>query len=121
MIKEENMDKPKDIEEIIAEARAEEAALAAIKESQDKAPKIVAKENKTVVTIPLEEYVRLRQKELDLGRMIEAVMNNVNPSYSQNDITLLGSDILDVFKVLYRESYLQLKAAILANAPQKEE
>lgn len=81
----------------------------------------MAKENKTVVTISLEEYVRLRQKELDLGRMIEAIMNNVSPSYSQNDITLLGSDILDVFKVLYRESYLHLKAAILENAPQKEE
>lgn len=86
------MDKPKDIEEIIAEARAEESAAAERKEKPFgerffKKPK--------EVSVDLEEYVRLRMKETDLNRLISAIIQ--------------GDDIEQVFRVLYPELYLQMK------------
>lgn len=86
------MDKPKDIEEIIAEARAEESAAAERKEKPFderlfKKPK--------EVSVELNEYVLLRMKEADLNRLISAIIQ--------------GDDIEQVFRVLYPELYLQMK------------
>jgi hypothetical protein len=84
------MDKPKDIEEIIAEARAEESAAAERKPFDER----LFKKPKDV-SVELEEYVRLRMKETDLNRLISAIIQ--------------GDDIEQVFRVLYPELYLQMK------------
>lgn len=88
------MDKPKDIEEIIAEARAEESAAAERKTERKPFDERLIKKPKEV-SVDLEEYVRLRMKETDLNRLISAIIQ--------------GDDIEQVFRVLYPELYLQMK------------
>lgn len=109
-----------DIEEMIADARAEEqvAKEQAIENSENifreelKAHLIDAfkdniKSNKeNSVTLSLNEYLILKFKERDLENIIRAIIPNLTLGYDGESLRLNNkSDIVDVIKVIYPDMY----------------
>ena len=122
-----------DIEEIIADAKAEEEvareqAKAAKEEKaradfRDELRKqihttlddfIKEKKASNKVTIDLDEYITLKQKEIDLDRILSAIVDSVYLNYSKDDLRLDGDRPIEVMRVLYPEAYDALLAAELA-------
>ena len=132
--------KEMDIEEMIADAKAEEevareqerAARAAkeekaredfrdtLREQLKDALKVRNDESK--VTIPLSEYVILKQKETDLDRILNAIVDGLGLSYN-NEYLYLKNDgrVSDAFRVLYPDVYDHLLAAELEHAEHEGE
>lgn len=121
----------KDIEEMIADARAEEevAKEQAIKNSENKfreelktclidAFKDNAKFSKdNSVTLSLNEYLILRFKERNLETITSAIISNLALGYDGESLRLnIKNDVVDVMKVLYPDMY----EAILEDLQQKE-
>ena len=121
-----------DIEEMIADAKAEEE----VAREQEKAAKeqafknelreqlkdklvdaVKAKRESEKVTIDLYEYVILKQKEADLDRILNAIVDGLGLSYN-NEYLYLKNDgrVSDTFRVLYPDVYDTLLAAELAQA-----
>jgi hypothetical protein len=124
------MKKNVDIEEMIADARAEEEVAAeqerAAKEEkaredfrdtlreQLKEALIPKDDNK--VTINLSEYLILKQKEADLDRILNAIVDGLGLNYSKDDLKLGESDnVVSAIRVLYPDVYDALLAAELEN------
>ena len=124
--------KEMDIEEMIADAKAEEE----VAREQEKAAKeqafknelreqlkdklvdaVKAKRESEKVTIDLYEYVILKQKEADLDRILNAIVDGLGLSYN-NEYLYLKNDgrVSDTFRVLYPDVYDTLLAAELAQA-----
>lgn len=121
----------KDIDEMIADARAEEevAKEQAIENSENKfreelkahlidAFKDNFKLNKeNSVTISLNEYLILKFKERDLENIISAIIPNLTLGYDGESLRLHNtSDVVDVIKVIYPDMY----EAIVEDLQQKE-
>ena len=121
----------KDIEEMIADAKAEEevAREQAIESSENKfredlkahlidAFKDNIKLNKeNSVTLSLDEYLILKFKERDLENIISAIIPNLTLGYDGESLRLNNkSDVVDVIKVIYPDIY----EAILEDLQQKE-
>lgn len=121
----------KDIDEMIADARAEEevAKEQAIENSENKfredlkahlidAFKDNIKLNKeNSVTLSLNEYLILKFKERDLENIISAIIPNLTLGYDGESLRLNNkSDVVDVIKVIYPDMY----EAILEDLQQKE-
>lgn len=121
----------KDIDEMIADARAEEevAKEQAIENSENKfredlkahlidAFKDNIKLNKeNSVTLSLNEYLILKFKERDLENIISAIIPNLSLGYDGESLRLNNkSDVVDVIKVIYPDMY----EAILEDLQQKE-
>lgn len=121
----------KDIDEMIADARAEEevAKEQAIESSENKfredlkahlidAFKDNAKFSKdNSVTLSLNEYLILRFKERDLETITSAIISNLALGYDGESLRLnIKNDVVDVMKVLYPDMY----EAILEDLQQKE-
>lgn len=121
-----------DIEEMIADAKAEEE----VAREQEKAGKeqafknelreqlkdklvdaVKANRESEKVTIDLYEYVILKQKEADLDRILNAIVDGLGLSYN-NEYLYLKNDgrVSDTFRVLYPDVYDTLLAAELAQA-----
>lgn len=128
--------KEMDIEEIIADAKAEEEVAAeqerAAKEEkaredfrdtlreQLKEALIPKSDNK--VTISLSEYVILKQKEADLDRILNAIVDGLDLGYNKEYLTLSDKDkVVDAFRVLYPDVYDHLLAAELEHAEHEGE
>ena len=123
--------KEMDIEELIADARAEEEVAAeqerAAREDfrdtlreQLKEALIPKSDNK--VTISLSEYVILKQKEADLDRILNAIVDGLGLSYSKEYLSLKESEnVVDAFRVLYPDVYDHLLAAELEHAEHEGE
>lgn len=128
--------KEMDIEELIADARAEEEVAAeqerAAKEEkaregfrdtlreQLKEALIPKSDNK--VTISLSEYVILKQKEADLDRILNAIVDGLGLSYSKEYLSLKESEnVVDAIRVLYPDVYDHLLAAELEHAEREGE
>lgn len=128
--------KEMDIEELIADARAEEEVAAeqerAAREEkaredfrdtlreQLKEALIPKSDNK--VTISLSEYVILKQKEADLDRILNAIVDGLGLSYSKEYLSLKESEnVVDAFRVLYPDVYDHLLAAELEHAEHEGE
>jgi hypothetical protein len=124
-----------DIEEMIADARAEEEVAReqerAAKEEkaredfrdtlreQLKEALIPKDDNK--VTISLSEYVILKQKEADLDRILNAIVDGLGLNYSKDDLRLGESDnVVSAIRVLYPDVYDALLAAELEHLEQQE-
>jgi predicted P-loop ATPase/GTPase len=122
--------KEMDIEELIADARAEEEVAAeqerAAKEEkaredfrdtlreQLKEALIPKDENK--VTINVSEYLILKQKEADLDRILNAIVDGLGLNYSKDALKLGDSDnVVSAIRVLYPDVYDALLAAELEN------
>ena len=128
--------KEMDIEEMIADARAEEEVAAeqerAAREEkaredfrdtlreQLKEALIPKSDNK--VTISLSEYVILKQKEADLDRILNAIVDVLGLSYNKEYLSLKESEnVVDAFRVLYPDVYDALLAAELERAEHEGE
>lgn len=114
------MSKLVDIEEMIVDAKAEEE----VKAEQEKAAKVKkAKEDfrkqlseqlreafstkeDAKVTISLSEYVLLKQKEIDLERIVNNLLNGLVLSYNNEYLKYGdGEEIGNLIKLLYPELY----------------
>lgn len=119
-----------DIEEMIADAKAEEevAAEQGIAAKVEKAredfrdtlreqlKEALLPKNESKVTINLSEYVLLKQKETDLDRILNAIVDGLGLSYSKEYLSLKDSDrVEETFRALYPDVYDTLLATELKN------
>lgn len=109
------MDK-KRIEDIIAEARAEEKLLE--EERKDaglrQAIRTTLEEHRPTVTIDLDEYIYLRQKDLDLDRLLEALFNDMKLNYNNDELTVYSDkNTIAAVKTMYPKAYNTLLATLL--------
>jgi hypothetical protein len=122
-----------DIEEMIADAKAEEevAKEQAKAEAETKAEKaredfrdtlreqlkeVFKPNNDNNITISVSEYVILKQKEADLDRILNAIVDGLGLNYSKDDLRLGESDnVVSAIRVLYPDVYDALLAAELEN------
>lgn len=119
-----------DIEEIIADARAEEEVAreqAAAKEKtfkdelREKLKETFRPREEERVTITLSEYVILTNKAMDLDRVLNAIVDNLKLSYNYEYLSLYNSEkVVDAFRVLYPEAYDALLGAELERAGEEE-
>ena len=120
-----------DIEEIIADARAEEEVAreqAAAKEKtfkdelREKLKETFKPREEERVTITLSEYVILTNKAMDLDRILNAIVDKLTLSYN-NEYLILGDrdKVVDAFRVLYPEAYGALLAAELERVGNEDE
>jgi hypothetical protein len=124
-------DKKVDIEEIIADARAEEEVAreqAAAKEKtfkdelREKLKETFRPREEERVTITLSEYVVLINKAMDLDRILNAIVDRLTLSYNNEYLVLGDRDkVVDAFRVLYPEAYDALLAAELERAENENE
>lgn len=119
------------IEEIIADAKAEEevAREQAKATKEEKASEdfkellreqlkdvLKPKKDDTKITLSLQEYVILRQKEQDLERILSAIVDNLELGYSR-DLTIKSDRrVIGTFRALYPEAFDTLLAAELERA-----
>ena len=117
----------KDIEEMIADARAEEevAKEQAIENSDNnfreelkaKLKDMFSTNADNKVSLSLNEYLILKFKERDLENIISAIIPNLTLGYDGESLRLNNkSDVVDVIKVIYPDMY----EAILEDLQQKE-
>lgn len=127
------------IEELIADARAEEEVARLMKDEEDgvriwaqpdfrdelrdKLKEAFTPREEENVRIALREYVTLVNKAMDLDRILNAIVDNLKLSYNNEYLRLDDDDkVVDAFRVLYPEAYDALYAAELdrvARAPKK--
>lgn len=118
--------KEMDIEEMIADAKAEEEVA---REQERVAKEEKAREdfrdtlreqlkeafsNKddSKVKVSLKEYVILKQKEADLDRILNAIVDGLGLNYSKDGLRLNESEnVVDAIRVLYPDVYDHLLAA----------
>ena len=114
------MEKITNIEELIADAKAEEDTKKAVQDDLSEAfmRKFAADLNKGAeektkggaVTIPLAEYVDLKQTELDYGRLFSAIIDSFGLSYRHDHLIISKDDIiLQTFMVLEAEVFNDLE------------
>ena len=120
-----------DIEEMIVDAKAEEEVAreqerAAREEKaredfrdtlRERLKEALIPKDESKVTISLSEYVILKQKEADLDRILNAIVDGLGLSYSKEYLSLKESEnVVDAFRVLYPDVYDLLLAAELEHA-----
>lgn len=120
-----------DIEEIIADARAEEEVAreqAAGKEKsfkddlREKLKEAFTPKEEESVKIDLREYVTLVNKAMDLDRILNAIVDNLELNYSKDALRLGDRDIVVyAFRTLYPEAYDALYAAELERLKEYDE
>ena len=109
-----------DIEEIIADARAEEEVAREMAkgnfrdELRGKLKEAFTPREEESVRIDLREYVTLVNKAMDLDRVLNAIVDNLKLSYNNEYLRLDDeTKVVDAFRVLYPEAYDALYAAEL--------
>ena len=128
--------KEMDIEEMIADARAEEEVAAeqerAAREEKaredfrdtlrEQLKEAFSNKDDSKVKVSLKEYVILKQKEADLDRILNAIADGLGLGYSKEYLTLRDTDkVVDAFRVLYPDVYDHLLAAELEHAEHEGE
>lgn len=124
--------KEMDIEEMIADAKAEEE----VAREQERAAKeekaredfrdtlraqlkdaLKVRNDESKVTIPLSEYVILKQKEADLDRILNALVDDIELNYHKDALRIReGERTIEAIRVLYPEAYDALLAAEIDSA-----
>ena len=87
------------IDEMIADAQAEEKTRENIAERIDKA---FATKRSDVIEISLGEYLTLKQRSLDMDRLMQAIINNLELGYHKDELRLNGEEVVETFKALFR-------------------
>ena len=121
-------EKKVDIEEIIADARAEEEVAREMAKSnfrdelRGKLKEAFTPREEESVRIDLREYVTLVNKAMDLDRVLNAIVDNLELSYNNEYLKLdnYGEKVVDAFRVLYPEAYDALYAAELDRLERQE-
>lgn len=131
------MRKERDIEEMIADAKAEEE----VAREQERAAKeekaredfrdtlreqlkdaLKVRNDESKVTIPLSEYVILKQKEADLDRILNALVDDLELNYTNDALRIRGGErAIEAIRVLYPEAYDTLLAAEIDRAEREGE
>ena len=94
-----------EIEEVIADAKAEEEVQRdnfreGLKDTLN------AKKEDTKVSVDLTEYVLLKQKEKDLDRLVNIIIDDAELNYTNDGLRLKDyEELFNAFKVLYPEAY----------------
>ena len=126
----------KNIDELIADAQAEEE----VAREQEKAAKeekereefrntlrkglneALSSKVDNKVTISLKEYVILKQKETDLDRILNALVDDLELNYGKDALRVRGGErITEAIRVLYPEAYDTLLAAEIDRAEREDE
>ena len=128
--------KEMDIEEMIADAKAEEEVareqIKAAKEEKaredfrdtlrERLKEALIPKSDNKVTISLSEYVILKQKEADIDRILNAIVDGLGLNYSKDGLRLDESqNVVDAIRVLYPDVYDHLLAAELERAEHEGE
>lgn len=88
------------IEELIADARAEEEAARSLKD--DIRAELRSKsEAEETVKITVKEYVSLVMQAADLKRFLYEIANDLELSYNKEHLTINGSKTLKCLEILY--------------------
>ena len=90
-----------DIDEVIADAKAEEQVASEMKKVKKSFQPIA----KSLATIDLEEYVALRQIEADHKRLIGLIIDCCELGYSKNELRMYGDDVMQYIRMIYPEEY----------------
>lgn len=92
-----------DIEEMIEDARAEESVKAQLKQID----KAFAEKRSDTVTISLEEYIVLRQKETDFTRLLRAITSDLEPNAKCEYLRIsgVGENTVNTVRALFPELY----------------
>jgi hypothetical protein len=105
----------KDIEEMIADAKAEEEVKAeqakTVKEQVGDSFRKSIEDALTgrTVNVDLEEYVFLRNEHEDLKRLINIILNSLDLGYSGDYLTIKNErQMINAIKVLYPEAYTKI-------------
>lgn len=125
----------KNIDELIADAQAEEE----VAREQEKAAKeekereefrntlrkglneALSSKVDSKVTISLKEYVILKQKETDLDRILNALVDDLELNYCKDALRVRdGERSIEAFRVLYPEAYDTLLAAEIDRAERED-
>lgn len=133
-------EKERDIEEMIADAKAEEEVAreqerAARAAKEEKAREdfrdtlreqlkdvLKVRNDESKVTIPLSEYVILKQKEADLDRILNALVDDLELNYVKDALRIRGGErAIEAIRVLYPEAYDTLLAAEIDRAEREGE
>lgn len=85
-----------DIEEMIADAKAEEE----VKNDMFSEYNIESADN-SKVTIDLSEYVMLKMESLDLNRILSAIVDDIKSDYDSRYISFEKSITINTFKALF--------------------
>ena len=128
------------IDEVIADARAEEEVARAqaefrkkaVKEKEDQQFKEDLKEHlkealfnlpsDNKISISLREYVELRQQAMDLERIVNAIVDELELSYNEKYLTIKNEErVADTIRVLYPDAYDNFLAAELEHKQKKED
>lgn len=112
-----------DIEEIIADARAEEevaremAAKDFRTELKEKLKEAFKPKDEEKVTITLDEYVVLVNKSMDLDRVLNTIVGCLRVSSYNKERLILHDEhkVVDAFSVLYPEVYNEIYSKMLAD------
>ena len=125
----------KPIDEAIADAIAEEEVTReqekAIKEEKASADfrdllreqlkdALTLRNDDAKVTISLKDYIILKQKEVDLDRILNSMVDSVYLNYSKDELRLNGDRVIETMRVLYPEVYDTLLATEIAEAQSEE-
>lgn len=105
-----------EIEEMIADAKAEEETKNAV----EKIKKYIAPEKvrDSKVTIDLDEYIELKLKEQNHIRLADVIADSLELDYYGEELRIKdNSEILNAFKLLYPNTYYDL----LVNAIEQKE
>ena len=109
------------IDEMIADAKAEEEVKQASLKDFRETLRNKLNDTFTVeaiespkVTIDLDEYLMLKYKARDLEKIIQAILVGFRLNYSKDDLSIDKAEVLEAFKVLYRETYEDILAEKLA-------
>lgn len=125
-----------DIEEMIVDAKAEEEVAreqerAAREEKaredfrdtlRERLKEALIPKDESKVTISLSEYVILKQKEADLDRILNALVDDLELNYCKDALRIGGGErAIEAFRVLYPDVYDHLLAAELEHAEHEGE
>lgn len=95
-----------DIEEMIADAKAEEEVKSSFVDTFKEQLAENLKNNDTKAFVSLEEYAQLRMATRDLDLIINSVIDNCELNYSRNGLRFKDErDFFKLFKVLYPDIY----------------
>ena len=96
------------IEDMIEEAKAEEKAAEEKKEEKFRKglEEALNVKKEQQVSIPVAEYVMLKQKERDLELLAMSIMEDLELSYDKENLRVSdGKSIVGAFKTLYNVAY----------------
>lgn len=117
------------IDEVIADARAEEEVKAEQEKSENNdfrdalraklKETFINRESATVI-IPLHEYTELKSRSIDLDRIIVAIISGLKMGYSKDYLRLDDDLVLNTFRALYPDIYAGLFEEIQAETKEGE-